>query len=221
METTDRTTSVVHRRMESYRGFNVSTSPETRATLLLRLRNTEDSEAWRQFVQIYEPLIRRVAKRFGMQSVDAEELTQEVLVTVLNKLPAFQLTGQPGSFRKWLATVARNAAISQLRKAQRRDKGFVAGDIADLASLVEPANEKLEEQFDREERMEIFRWAAEQVRANCDANTWNAFWRTTVLQQSIESVASELQISVGQIYVARCRTLARLKELVEPFQASE
>jgi RNA polymerase sigma-70 factor, ECF subfamily len=156
-----------------------------------------------------------------MQSVDAEELTQEVLVTVLNKLPAFQLTGQPGSFRKWLATVARNAAISQLRKAQRRDKGFVAGDIADLASLVEPANEKLEEQFDREERMEIFRWAAEQVRANCDANTWNAFWRTTVLQQSIESVASELQISVGQIYVARCRTLARLKELVEPFQASE
>ncbi len=221
METTDRTELVVRRRTESYRGFNVSTSPETRATLLLRLRNTEDSEAWRQFVQIYEPLIRRVAKRFGMQSVDAEELTQEVLVTVLAKLPAFQVTGQPGSFRKWLATVARNAAISQLRKAQRRDKGLVAGDVVELARLVEPVNEQLEEQFEREERMEIFRWAAGQVRANCDANTWDAFWRTTVLQQSIETVASELNITVGQIYVARCRTLARLRELVEPFQASE
>ena len=153
-----------------------------------------------------------------MQTVDAEELTQEVMVTILAKLPTFQITHQAGSFRKWLATVARNTAISQLRKKQRRDRGLVAGDVEELARFVDPHAEQIEEQFEREERMEIFRWAAGQVRANCDSTTWDAFWRTTVLQQSIESVADTLDMSIGQIYVARCRTLARLRELVEPFQ---
>ena len=194
------------------------TTPETRATLLVRLRNSEDSDAWRQFVQIYEPLIRRVASKFGMQSVDAEELTQDVLMAVMRKVEGFQMTGQPGAFRKWLATVARNTAITQLRKSSKHAKNFDASDLDGLVRIADKSNEMFEAQFEHEERMELFRWAAGQVRAACDAKTWDAFWRTTVLQQTIEQVAAELSLSVGQVYVARCRTLARLRELVEPFQ---
>ena len=58
------------------------TTPETRPSLLLRLRNPQDEQAWREFLELYEPLIERLARRRGLQHADARELVQEVLVAV-------------------------------------------------------------------------------------------------------------------------------------------
>jgi RNA polymerase sigma-70 factor (ECF subfamily) len=57
----------------------VSQPPETRETLIRRLPNTTDVEAWDAFVEIYEPLLFRLARGRGMQAADAEDFVQEVL----------------------------------------------------------------------------------------------------------------------------------------------
>jgi hypothetical protein len=44
--------------------------PETRDTLLLRLQNPADQQAWGEFVQLYQPLIVRFAVRQGLQDAD-------------------------------------------------------------------------------------------------------------------------------------------------------
>ena len=56
--------------------------PETRASLILRLPDATDVEAWDEFVEIYRPLVYRVARGRGFQDADANDVAQEVLVAV-------------------------------------------------------------------------------------------------------------------------------------------
>ena len=58
------------------------TLPDTRASLILRLPDARDVEAWDEFVAIYEPLVYRLARKQGLQHADAQELVQEVLLAV-------------------------------------------------------------------------------------------------------------------------------------------
>ena len=60
-------------------------SPDTRESLLLRIRDSQDREAWQEFVSIYRPLIYRVGRRHGLQDADAQNLAQEVLQKVERK----------------------------------------------------------------------------------------------------------------------------------------
>ena len=69
--------------------------------------------------------------------------------------------------------------------------------------------------FDHEYRRETFRWAAAQIRNEFRDSTWQAFWRTCVVGQEIKQVASELKMTVGAVYVARSRVMARLRQKVE------
>jgi RNA polymerase sigma-70 factor (ECF subfamily) len=70
----------------------------TSSTLLIRLRQPHQPEAWRRFVHLYAPLLLVWARRQGLREADAEDLVQEVLVKLVRELPAYQRTeGQ--SFR--------------------------------------------------------------------------------------------------------------------------
>ncbi len=41
--------------------------PDTRNSLLLKLRDKGDCESWQQFVAVYRPVVYRMARRRGMQ----------------------------------------------------------------------------------------------------------------------------------------------------------
>ncbi len=198
----------------------MSMPAETRATLLLRIRDPRNTEAWREFIAIYEPLIGSVGRRFGLQNADADELTQEVLMTVLQKQDQYTPNGQQGSFRRWLATVARNAAVNKLRKMANLPS---TGDSGVLQRASQHADHvrALEQDYEREEQNQLLSWAADQVRSRTDATTWSAFWLSFIEQRSIEDTAKQLRISTGQVYVARCRVLKRLRESVQLYTSVE
>ena len=52
----------------------MSLTPETRASLLIRVRDPADQAAWQEFVEIYRPIILRLACQKGMQEADAEDV---------------------------------------------------------------------------------------------------------------------------------------------------
>ena len=54
-----------------------TSSPETRASLILRLQNPDDVAAWDEFVGLYRPVLYRVARGRGFQAADADNLVQE------------------------------------------------------------------------------------------------------------------------------------------------
>ena len=54
--------------------MTMAMTPNTRASLIARLSDSQDVEAWQEFVEIYLPLLYRLARRKGLQHADAEEL---------------------------------------------------------------------------------------------------------------------------------------------------
>lgn len=226
-------------------------SPETRHSLLARLRDarlrelrhrdggssgssTNDSSAnsstsrtsdderdWREFVEIYEPVVYGLARKSGMQDADARDLTQTVLASVCKSIDRWTPDPARGRFRAWLYRIAKNATINALSRTNSTPRG--AGDTRTLELLAQqPASEPASDVAYRGEyRRQAFRWAAKRTRAQVSDSTWRAFWRTSVESASIESVAQELGVTVGVVYAARSRVLARLKAMVQELDLEE
>ncbi|MBP89959.1 MAG: RNA polymerase subunit sigma-70 [Planctomycetaceae bacterium] len=190
-------------------------APETRPSLLLRLRDARDDQAWTEFQQIYEPLIYRLARRNGFQDADARELTQEVLLAVSKAIDQWDPDPKRGSFRGWLFRIARNLMINYLTKQRRHPQGSGDTDFNRLLNERPAVDSKHSAYFDHEYRRQTFRWAAEQIREGFQKNTWQAFWLTCVDGKAIKDVADELKMSAGAIYVARSRVMAKLRTKVE------
>jgi RNA polymerase sigma-70 factor (ECF subfamily) len=186
-------------------------APTTRLSLLARIRDLHDAQAWAEFVDIYAPLVYALARRCGLQDADAADLTQEVLRKVLRAAPQFAYDPQRGSFRAWLFTVARN----ELRRASEgRDCERGSGSTEVQRLLEEQPAPQEAAQWEREYQERLFAWATEKVRPDFRPATWQAFWRTAVQGQDARAVAADLGMSVGAVYIARSRVLARLREQV-------
>lgn len=195
--------------------------PETRASLILRLPDAADVLAWDQFAAVYGPLVYRLARRQGLQPADADDLVQEVFAAVARSVSGWLSNGQRGPFQAWLLRIAKNTAINFLTRPRHQAIAAGGSDILRrLAELADPAEDGTGE-FDLEYRRELFRWAAGQLRDVVSESTWQAFWRTTIDAQPIERVAKDLNMSVGSVYIARSRVMAKLRELVRSFVETE
>ena len=130
-----------------------------------------------------------------------------------------QYDPERGSFRGWLFTVARNRLRNFFAAKQRHPQG--TGDTRNQNLLEHQPVSELEEGplWDREHDMRLFQWAAEQVRDGFQEASWKAFWSTAVEGDRPTDVAKSLGISVGAVYIAKSRILARIKEQIQQLQA--
>ena len=193
--------------------------PQTRSSLMLRLRLTQDQQAWAEFVSIYEPLLLRTMRQKGLQDADARDVTQQVVLTVSQLVDRWQPHGRQASFRRWLFAIARRLALRFLERGHPK-RSIGGTDMLDLLENLPEPEKATSQEFDDEYQNEVFRWAAEQVRGEFRESTWQAFWKTSVRREPIMDVAENLGMSVGNIYVARSRIIARLRAVVEEFQKS-
>src|SRR5262245_35393309 len=135
----------------------MSQPPTTRLSLLLRLRDPRDAEAWNQFVRLYAPLVYRYGRRHGLQDADASDLTQDVLRAVNAGVGRFDYDPQAGSFRGWLLTIAHRKRCDLQRRQHRI--GLGSGDSEVQVLLEEcPARED-QDLWDRDYRETVFSWA--------------------------------------------------------------
>lgn len=196
--------------------------PETRPSLMLRLREPADQLAWTEFVSLYEPLVLRLMRQRGLQEADARDVTQQVIVAVTQAVDRWQPDGREASFRRWLFAIARKLALKFVQRGHSplgtARRGAGGTDMLKLLDSLPEPEHRTTAAFDDEYRTEVFRWAAEQVRSEFRETTWQAFWQTCVLNEAIADVAEQLETTVGNVYVARSRVIARLREVVEEFE---
>lgn len=187
----------------------------TRVSLLVRVRDPRDEAAWSEFVEVYAPLVYRYARRSGLQDADAADVTQEVLRTTVRTMPAFDYDPRRGRFRGWLRTLTMNQVRDHQSRGKHREQG--SGDTGMHRWLSEQSgqNESDEEFWEREYRERLFQWAAERVRVQFREATWRAFEETTINGRPAAEVAGDLGLSLGAVYIAKSRVLAKLKEEIE------
>jgi RNA polymerase sigma-70 factor (ECF subfamily) len=189
-------------------------SPATRQSLLVRLKDSNDGQAWSEFVAIYAPLIERLARAKGWQPADTADLTQEVFRAVAGAIDRYDPDPALGSFRGWLFRIARNLMINLLAARRVRPQATGDSDVWELLERV-PAPDSAETAFfDTEYRRRLILWAAEQVRGEFRESTWKAFWLTAVEGQEPVAAASAAGISVGAVYIAKSRVMARLRAVI-------
>jgi RNA polymerase sigma-70 factor (ECF subfamily) len=191
----------------------MSHSPTTRTSLLFRLRDPANQQAWEQFVEIYTPLIHGFCRQRGLQEADAADVAQEVMRAVARKMPTFEYQPDKGTFRSWLFTVTRNKFNNFLEKRRRLPQG--ADDTEAQKKIEAQVCSEADPRWERDFQRRLFDWACEQVRPLFQEATWQAFWRTTVEGESGSDVAKSLGVSVGAVYIAKSRVLARLREKVQ------
>jgi RNA polymerase sigma-70 factor (ECF subfamily) len=182
-----------------------STSP----SLLDRLRCPNDNEAWARFVQLYTPLLFHWLRRAGLRQHETSDLIQEVFLQLLRKLPTFQYD-QTRSFRAWLRTVT----LNRLRdRWKRRIEAPLAEESPALADQAGPNEASLF--VEDEYRQQVTARALELMQTEFAPTTWKACWEQVVAGRSAVEVAAELGLTVGAVYAARFRVLARLRREFE------
>jgi RNA polymerase sigma factor (sigma-70 family) len=185
--------------------------PLTRASLLVRLRDPDDVDAWTEFVRLYASVIYGFARKRGLQDADAADLMQEVLRSVAGAVGRLDYDPRRGTFRGWLYSITRNKVYNFLEGRRRHPRG--TGDSNAHQRLEEhPGREADADDWDKEYERKAFAWAADRVRDEFQPSTWQAFWHTAVDGQSAKDVGHRLGLSPGAVYVAKSRVLARLKE---------
>lgn len=188
--------------------------PETRITLVARLKDGRDGGAWSEFLDLYQPLVVRLLRRRGLQDADAEDLSQEVLMAICRRIEDWQHNGRKGAFRSWLYIVSKNLMLNLLAREKNRLVGVSA---VELDALLDERS-KTSDASELEYRRELLARGAELIRREFRETTWTAFWRSAVEHLPISDVAEELNMSEGAVYIARSRVMARLREVVLDFE---
>lgn len=182
--------------------------PPTRASLLVRLRDAQDEQAWNDFVRLYAPAVYRLARRKGLQDADAADVTQDVLRGVAGAIGRLDYDERRGLFRSWLFTLAHRRLIDFLARRGRQEQ--TGGEEL----LHEQPSRADAEEWERDVERQLFAEAAERVRPTVSATTWQAFWQTAVEGKSGKDVAQALGITAAAVYLAKGRVMVRLKEQV-------
>ncbi len=189
-------------------------APPTRLSLLIRLRDLQDQQAWGQFVDLYAPLIYGYVRKRGLQDADAADLTQTCLRKVALHVGSLEYDRRRGTFRGWLFTIVRNLLRDFFERCQRPDQGSGDSQIQRLLeSQAVPEPDEADE-WERECRRGLLAWAAKEIRPQVQETTWQAFWQTAVEGRSGKEVAQRLGLKLSGVYVAKSRVMARLRNLI-------
>jgi RNA polymerase sigma-70 factor (ECF subfamily) len=177
---------------------------DTSASLLLRIRDPRDHEAWTTFVNVYSPLVRRYCARKGMQAADAADVAQEVMSRVAKSIPAFDYDPGRGRFRAWFGTLVAHQIATHLAKV--RKSPAPASLAADVPDTVNP-----DPLWNHEFTEHLLAVSMDRIRGEFEPATWEAFAATWVRQESSADVAAKLGIAILAVYVNKSRVLNRLQ----------
>jgi RNA polymerase sigma factor (sigma-70 family) len=196
-------------------------APLTRPSLLIRLRDHRDHQAWSQFVEIYAPPIYGYVRKRGLQDADAADLTQACLLQVAAHVEGFERDVHGGTFRGWLFTVVRNKLRNFLGQPHRLYKGSGDSQIRQILEVQPASSPNEEDEWEREYRGSLLAWASDQVRPLVEEATWQAFWQTAIEGKPGKEVAESLGLTVSAVYVAKSRVMARLRSAIREVQEEE
>lgn len=166
---------------------------------------------WWRLAGTYSTLIYQWAKQAGLQDADAQDVLQEVLLSVYRKVGDFRHGLRVRSFRGWLWTIARSKIYDVYRV---KSKIYVLSEsVLAILNRQRPVFVESEEGESQTPSVEFigFLDELERIRQEFNPRMWQAFWRTAVEEVPTADVAAELGMTANAVRVARHRVLQRIR----------
>lgn len=184
--------------------------PQTRATLIQRLRLNQDSRAWQEFAAHYRGYMLRLARRMGLRHHDAEEVVQNVCLKAWRALPTFDYDPGKGRFRGWLWRITANE-VRQYRR-QRRPEAPGNNDPQEVLGNLPDEQPRPEDAWVEEEwRAHVAGVAWQNIRGEFQERTRQVFEQVS-RGLAVPAVAAAFDISPASVYVYRKRVQDRLRD---------
>jgi RNA polymerase sigma factor (sigma-70 family) len=184
---------------------------DTRLSLIDLLQDNPSDAAWSEFIDIYGSLVSGWLLREGVQHVDAEDVQQEVMTTVLKNIATFQHNGHIGAFRKWLRMIAANRLRRLWDQKTKREREVSLVDLSSIASQLGEDSSRISVLWDKEHDNYVIDRMISQLSDRFGEKSIDAFRRIMLQQQPAEKVALDLNMTLGAVRVAQHRVLKALR----------
>jgi RNA polymerase sigma-70 factor (ECF subfamily) len=186
---------------------------DTQSTLLARLRDRADQEAWRTFDELYRPMLVRYARARGLEPADADDVAQQCTQAVLEQIGPYQ---HAASFKSWLRAIAENKVCDRFRRRRREVQAGtdVWDQHADSAGGADPA-------WEQQWSVAHLRHCAEIARRDVAPRTYAAFAAYALEGRPVAEVAASLGMSLSAVYVSKHRVVERMRALMRELTGSD
>ena len=193
------------------------TSETTRPSLLARLRDPADREAWRQFESKYRELIIRYCRGRGLSHTDAEDVCQIVMLKLSRGLDKFEYSPERGRFRGFLGRIVRNEVIRHVHRSL--PNGHLRDDaLARLAAPPEPQTP--DAVWESEWMHHHLRLAIRHVR-DTGGDRATAVFEQILAGETVSQIAAAFQMTADAVYKVKQRMRDRIKARVAAQIAEE
>jgi RNA polymerase sigma-70 factor (ECF subfamily) len=174
-----------------------------------------DEQAWNRLTQIYGATVYRWCRRAGLQATDSADVVQEVFLAVAGGIDQFRADRAGDTFRGWLWTIFRSKLIDHFRRRKLQPNGLGQQSGPSPIDVLASLEESTISGDARDEAGLIVRRALAAIERDFTVPTWQAFWRSVVLDQRTSEIAAALQMTPGAVCMARSRVLRRLRETLD------
>ena len=182
----------------------------TRLTLLEKIRDKHDNDAWADFTFYYRKYIYNITRRMGLNHHDAEEVVQTVIIKSWDKLPDFQYDSKKGRFRGWLCRVTGNAVKTYYRDHKKRFVEYDALEPEQAASHFETFTEsEIDILADQEWEQYIPELAWKNIENSFEVNVRQVFYLIKA-KMAVSDIAKKIGIAESSVYVYKKRIQDKL-----------
>jgi RNA polymerase sigma factor (sigma-70 family) len=191
----------------------------TRQSLLQRLKNWGDGASWDDFARTYSRFMRGIAFKSGLNESEADDVVQETMLAVAKNIPTFEYDPNVGSFKSWLALIARRRIADHLRKKHfhaggvRQPREELAGSTV-IANLPAP-DSHLEEQYDAEWSQSVLETASAKVKERVRNMEYQMFHLHVVKQLPVTEVVKLLGVKAAQVYFAKYKVGRMMRQEIK------
>jgi RNA polymerase sigma-70 factor, ECF subfamily len=186
---------------------------QTNTSLIFRVRNVDDHESWREFVELYEPLLTNYIRARGLNINDANDVVQEIFVNLLRALPGFSLDRQKGRFRTWLYQITIHAVANHGRRTSSRNRaedGF-------RQQFDEVDNQEPDREWIQAHRRRILEYVLPKIKEASQPKTWFCFEQHVLRGRAGTEIARDLGLTANAVCVNAARVLDKVRAMCEDY----
>ena len=188
---------------------------DTPHSLLERLRERPDDQAWKRLVALYTPLLQRWLRQAGVAGSDADDLLQEVFTTLIREVPSFRHNQRTGAFRHWLHTILLNRLRGFWNARRMTPETADSSSILQALDRLEDPASDLNQLWEREHDAFLARRVLDLIEKDFTHTTWRAFRRVVLEGAKATEVAAETGLSVNAVLLAKSRVLRRARREID------